>query len=154
MPNGWIVTLAALWPNLLWMLFPPRETSGSGRRASAWLTGLLEGLERIGRIGLFVVPLFYRIEISGPLEKICAGGMVLALTVYYAGWARYYLRGRDRSLLYKALLKIPIPLAVSPVVYFGAASVVLHSAVLAVVVALFGLSHIPLSHRESRRLRA
>ncbi len=152
MPGGWMITLAALWPNLLWALLPPRGMPDSGGGAEARSPRLLETMEQIGRMGVFIVPLFYRVEISGPLERICAGVMALALTIYYVGWARYFLRGRSHPSLYQALIKIPVPLAVSPVVYFAAASVVLHSAVLAAMAGLFGASHIYLSYQEARRI--
>jgi hypothetical protein len=44
--------------------------------------------------------------------------MLLALAFYYTGWVRYFTRGRTPALLYKPLLGIPLPLAVSPVDYF------------------------------------
>ena len=109
--------------------------------------GLLEG---IGRLGVFVVPLFYRVGIAGPWKWGCVGAMALSLALYYAGWARYFASGRRRAVLYRPLLGIPIPLAVSPVVYFAAASTLLDSIPLAVA-ALFGGPHIYLSHLEAGR---
>ncbi len=152
MPGGWMISLAALWPNLLWMLFPARGMPHFDGRADARLPRVLETTERIGRTGVFIVPLFHQVGVSSPLERICVGIMMLALILYYVGWARYFLRGRNYLLLYKALFKMPVPLATSPVAYFGAASVVLHSAALATVAVLFGSSHIYLSYQESKRL--
>jgi len=152
MPNGWIIALAAMFPNVFWMVFPPRETPPPDEEPSTGPTKLLKILEQIGRMGVFVVPFFYRINISGTGERICAGIMLLALAVYYAGWARYFLRGREYALLYKAMLNIPVPLAISPVVYFGAASLLLHSPILAIVAILLGVSHIPLGYQQAKRL--
>ncbi len=101
---------------------------------------------------MFVVPFFYRINISGPAERICAGITLLALAVYYAGWVRYFIQGREYALLFKAMLNIPVPLAISPVIYFGAASLLLHSPILAIVVILLGVSHVYLSYQEAKRL--
>ena len=78
--------------------------------------------------------------------------MLLALAIYYAGWARYFRQGRDYALLYMPMLNIPVPLAISPVIYFGAASLLLHSFILAIVAILLGVSHIYLSLQKARRL--
>lgn len=78
----------------------------------------------------------------------------MALAICYGAWARYFLRGRRHELLYQSLFKLPIPLAVSPVVFFIAASAVLNSAALAVMAMLSGGPHIYLSYRESRCSKA
>lgn len=103
---------------------------------------------------MLVVPCFLRVEIAGPWDWGGVGVMGLALAIYYGAWARYFLKGRRYELLYQPLFALPIPLAVSPVVFFIAASAVLNSMALAVLAALFGGPHIYLSYRESRRVRA
>ncbi len=151
MPNGWPVTLAVLWPNLLWLLLPPRDAPSSSPPEFPRWVGVLE---TVGRLGVFVVPCFSRVEFAGSHDWGGVGVMGLALAIYYGGWTRYFLMGRRYELLYRSLLKFPIPLAVSPVVYFIAAAAVLNSAALAAMSVLFGDPHIYLSYRESRRVRA
>jgi len=53
-----------------------------------------------------------------------------------------------------SLLGLPIPLAISPVLYFAAASVLLRSWPLALATALLGVAHIPISYRDYRRIVA
>lgn len=153
MPNGWIITLAVLVPNLFWMLLPPTRVPAPGEEARPRYTRVVEVIEWIGRIGVFAIPLLSNIQIGGPLEQVSAGVLVCALIFYYAGWARYFFSGREYRLLHADLLKVPLPLAVSPVVYFAAASVILHSVPLAVTTAVFGAAHLYVSYREARRMR-
>jgi len=149
---SWLIPVLILIPNLLWMLFPPidmpreRPEKPNGR--------LPVILEWMGRIGVFVIPVFYVINVASTVQVVGVGIMALALLVYYAGWARYFLRGRAYALLFKPLLGLPIPLAISPVLYFAAASVLLGSWPLALATALLGVAHIPISYRDYRRLVA
>lgn len=158
MPNGWLVSLAILGPNLLWLFLPPRDAPGPFPRKSPRWVGALEAIGRLGVLAvpcfLRAVPCFLRMEIAGPREWVGVGVMGLALVVYYGGWSRYFLMGRRYELLYRSLFKLPIPLAVSPVVFFIAASVVLDSAALAVMALVFGGPHIYLSYRESGYYKA
>jgi hypothetical protein len=150
MPNGWIITVAVLVPNLFWMLLPPTHVPASGKEARPRYTRAVEAVEWIGRIGVFVIPLFYNVELGGPPEQVSAGVLVCALIFYYAGWLRYFFGGREYRFLYVDLLKVPLPLAVSPVIYFAAASVILHSVPLAVATTVFGAAHLYVSYREAQ----
>ncbi len=153
MPNGWIITVAVLVPNLLWMLWPPTHVPASGEESSRRARAVTV-VEWIGRIGVFVIPLLYPIEVSGLLEQVSAGILVGALGWYYAGWVRYFFGGREYRLLYAPLLRVPLPLAVSPVVYFAAGSIILHSVALAVATVVFGVAHLYVSYHEARRTPA
>lgn len=150
MPNGWLITIAALAPNLLWMVIPPPHMPPAEKDRDRFTTemGLLEW---IGRIGVFVIPLFYSIKISSPLEQVAAFVLLGSLALYYIGWARYFINGRDYRFLYEDLLKIPLPLALCPVVYFTAASIVLHSVILAIAVFIFGVTHIYISQQDAQQ---
>ena len=79
--------------------------------------------------------------------------MGLALAFYYAGWLRFFLRGRDYALLFRPMLGIPVPMAVSPILYFLLSSVVLGSVYQAVAAAVLGIGHIAITAREYRRLK-
>lgn len=151
MPNGWIITVAVLLPNIFWMLLPPTRVPAPGEEAQPWYTWVVKAIEWIGRIGVLVIPLLSNIEIGDPLEQVSTGVLVCALIFYYVGWIRYFFNGRAYHLLYADLLKVPLPLAVSPVVYFAAAAVILHSVALAVATAMFGAAHLYVSVREARQ---
>lgn len=150
MKSGLFITILILWPNLLWMLLPPRDAPDEEQvRANGRVLVILEW---VGRIGVFVIPVFYAIEIQRTVQIISLGIMGLALLVYYAGWARYFIRDRSYALLFQPLLSLPVPLAVSPILYFAAASVLLGSWPLAVVTTLLGVTHIPVSYQSYRAL--
>jgi hypothetical protein len=79
--------------------------------------------------------------------------MILALFYYYLNWGRYALQGRSFQLLYQPCLGIPLPLAVSPVIYFLLASVLFHSWFLLAAAVLLGIGHIYVSSLEWQRAR-
>ena len=150
MPNGWIITIAALAPNLLWMVIPSPHMPPAERDKDRF-TKEVAVIEWIGRIGIFAIPLFCSVDITDLVDKIAALVMLGSLGLYYTGWARYFINGRDYRFLYEDLLKIPFPLALCPVIYFGAASIVLRSIVLAIAVVIFGVVHIYLIHQEAQQ---
>ena len=146
MKSGVLITVLILLPNLLWMLFPPKDAP---KVEQEHVNGrALVILEWVGRIGVFVIPAFYAIEVHSTVQIISLGIMALALLVYYTGWARYFLRGRSYALLFRPLLALPVPLAISPVLYFAAAAVLLSSWPLALATILLGATHIPISYRS------
>ena len=79
--------------------------------------------------------------------------MVLALGFYYAGWARYALKGHRFVLLYAPLLGVPLPMAICPVVYFAAAAVYLGSWPLAFAAGLLAIGHLAVSQNEWLRCK-
>ena len=141
---GWAVSVAVLAPNVIWMALPPvglpSEQTQPSRSQRA-----LEVLEHIGRVGMFVLPLFYDFHLKSTAERVCLVAAIFALGAYYAGWLRYFSNGRQFKLLFAPMLGLPVPLAVSPVVACLAVSVPLHSWPLASVAVLFGVVHIALS---------
>jgi hypothetical protein len=110
----------------------------------------MEVLEWVGRIAALVIPFFHRIEVQGSWSVVALAVMALALLIYYVGWARYFLRERRYGLLFEPLLGIPIPLAVSPIVYLLAASALLASWYLALATVLLGVGHLSISYWEFR----
>jgi hypothetical protein len=80
--------------------------------------------------------------------------MGVSLGFYYAGWVRFFVQGRDYSLLYRPMLGLPVPLAISPVSYFLFASLVLGSVYQAIAAVVLGVGHISISIHESHRISA
>lgn len=150
MPNGGWVALTVLIPNLLWLIFPPKDAAPSGSEGPS-RRSVLQPLEAVARAAVFAVPFFYSV---GPLDVLTAlafAFMGISLAVYYLGWIRYFLGGRRYRHLWMPLAGIPVPLAVAPTVYFLCASVALGSWPLAAASILLAFTHIPLSLRESHR---
>ena len=125
MPLGGLVSLAILLPNILWMFFPPASLPAAQADQKSVTIRLLEIMESIGRLGAFAIPFFCSITIQSLFGILCWIVMMVAVGLYYAGWARYFRGGRPYASLYMPLLGIPIPMALCPVIYFLAASVVL-----------------------------
>jgi hypothetical protein len=141
-PNGGLISILALIPNLLFLVFPPRAIPDVLSKPARGL----EIIEWIGRIGVFAIPFFCWIEIVGAVEMIAAGIMIGALGLYYAGWLRYLRRGRSFALLFQPMAGIPLPMAMAPIVYFYVASIVLHSWLLFLATMLLTMGHLYVSN--------
>ena len=125
MPLGGLVTLLVLLPNLLVFFFPPTGLPAAGGKKSS---------------------------LTLVMEIASLAGMILALSFYYINWGRYALQGRTFRLLFQPCLGIPLPLAISPVVYFLLASVLFHSWYLLLAAVVLGIGHIYVSSLEWRGL--
>lgn len=144
-----LIPVAIFMPNLLWLLLPPVNTPSLNKaKEAAWLT---VG-ENAGRVGVIVIPLFYPVVLDegGSFYII---SMLLLLGVYYSGWIRFFHGGRRYILLFAPLWRIPVPMAISPVLYFMVAAGLLHSVPMLIAALLLAIGHIPISYREYRRLR-
>ena len=151
--TGGLVSIVVMLPNLLWMAFPPRGQSERGTATTGKRHKLMEIIEWVGRFSTLVIPFFYRIEVGSTRQVIAVVVMALALLVYYAGWARYFLRDRSYELLYEPFVGVPIPQAISSIVCFFAASVLLGSWYLALGTAILAVGHLWISAQESRDLK-
>lgn len=145
---GWLIPLLILLPNALLLRFPPTEKPRGASGVNRWL----EALERLGQVGVFVIPCFYRIRIQGTIAVMSLSIMALALDCYYRGWLRYMQQGRRYALLFAPLWGIPLPMAVMPVIYLGAAAVLLRSWPLAAATVVFAAGHLAVSAHEQRRM--
>jgi hypothetical protein len=100
---------------------------------------------------VFIIPVFCRFSLGSTAGMLALAAMLLSLA-FYTAWVRHFTQGRTPVLLFKPLFGVPLPLAVSPVVYFLAASVALRSVPLAVAAIVFGAAHVALSLFEYRCL--
>jgi len=140
---GWAVPVAVAIPNVLWAVFPLRErqpvlAATSGPVVPKWV----EWVERAGQVSVFVLPFLYRFDLVSPASLVALGLMGFSLAFYYLGWLRYFLGGRRPEMLYRSLLGVPLPLSVSPVVFFLASSFVLRSVPFAIASVVFGVAHV------------
>lgn len=141
---GWIVSAAVLAPNLLWMALP---TVDAPHRRSQVRRGyrILLFLEHVGRIALILLPIFYDVHVNQPVEVIALFIALIALVVYYMTWARFFGRGRMYRLLFLPMWRMPVPIAIAPVIVFLSASVLFHSWLYAIVAIFFGVIHVGLT---------
>jgi hypothetical protein len=147
-PISLIIPFMVLLPALILIKTPPRNTPAGKSGGSA----LHAAAETAGRLGSFIIPLFFAIRVNEPYEILSLAGMIVSLGFYYSGWIRYWTKGREYKLLFSPMLGIPVPLAVSPCVYFGFSSVVLHSPVFFICGVIFAWGHITSSMLTYRSL--
>jgi hypothetical protein len=150
LPGG-LVSVLILLPNLLWMSFPPRGQPEDGTGPASGLHRGMAILEWAGRIATLVIPFFYRVRVQGTWQAVALVVMALALLLYYACWVRCFVRGRSYTLLFESFLGLPLPLAVSPIVYFLAASVLFGSWYLALATLVLAVGHVWVTLQEARR---
>lgn len=136
-PLGLIVSVAVLAPNLLLLRFPPRP--GYPRVAVPWP---LTWLERGGQALCLVVP---AITAPGRVEWAWAVVASGCLAAYYALWTRYLVTGRSVAALYRGSWRLPVPMAVLPVLVFLAAAAWLSNPWIAVAALALAAGHIPAS---------
>lgn len=147
-PWSLVIPLMILLPNLLFF----RGQSGEQHVTQAALP-VFTAAEGIGRAGVMITPVFVPIRLHSDLENVSLMVMVLSLLVYYLGWVRYFRHGRAYDLLYAPMLGVPVPLAISPILYFGLSSLVLHSIYMLLFSLILAAGHIPGSLREYRRIQ-
>jgi len=150
-PASLLITAAVLCPNLLFLVLPPLNARRYGKSSDS-LT--LTIIERAGQDSCFILPLFFPLSFTGSLVIAAWIVMGVSLGFYYAGWVRFFVQGRDYSLLYRPMLGLPVPLAISPVSYFLFASLVLGSVYQAIAAVVLGVGHISISIHESHRISA
>lgn len=150
MPLGGIITLAVLLPNLLMFLLPPVGVPPRAEKKDG-LMKIMEVIERIGQAGSFLIPFFYPLPALREASVDALVVMALALLFYYVCWARYALKGHRFVLLYAPMFGVPLPMAVSPVVYFAAAAIFLRSMPLVIAVGLLATGHLYVSYSEWKR---
>jgi hypothetical protein len=148
MSMGWLIPLLVLLPNILMVRFPPTEKPEAASSVNRWL----EALERLGQAGVFMIPCFYRVRVQGTLAGVNLAVMAMTLGVYYLDWLRYMRQGRRYALLFAPQWGLPLPMAVMPSVYFGAAAVLVRSWPLAAATLVFAVGHLAVSAHEWRKL--
>jgi hypothetical protein len=148
-PASLIITAAVLLPNLLFLVLPPLNAKKYGTPADSFL---LTTIERIGQVSCFALPVFFPMAFAGTV--VLAGWIMIGITLgfSYAGWIRFFSKGRDYALLFKPMAGIPVPLATSPVLCFLFASLVLGSVYQAAAAVVLGAGHIGISILELRRI--
>jgi len=151
-PLGGIITIAILLPNLLVVFFPPNLKLANVSVRVGGLSRVMNIFERVGQIGSFTIPFFYQLKCSTILDTTMLIIMSGALVLYYAGWTRYLVKGRNEGLFYKSMFGVPLPMAIMPVVYFISASVLLSSGWLLISAIVLGAGHIIVSWQHSRSI--
>jgi len=136
-------------PNLLVYFFPPANAPQEFHRKPIYL----KIFEWLGRIALIIIPLFNPFSVESMAGGLALIAFIIFLFIYYAGWFRFFYSGRVYEYLYLPLLDIPVPLALSSVIYFLYASFLLNSNLLFFSAIIFAIGHIPLSIISYRAIK-
>ncbi len=143
---GLVIFVLPMLINIAYVMFPP---VGKAEQTAA-VTHWIEIVEQISRIAyLFAVMLL----VSRDACSFQSGWLYLAaafLILYYAVWFRYFMGGREISLLNCSFLFVPMPLAVFPVLYFLCAAIWLHNLPAAIIMVIFGAAHLTVSLQSFR----
>ena len=143
---GLVIFALPMLINITYVMFPP---AGKAEQPAA-VTHWIEIVEQISRIAyLFAVTLL----VSRDKLSFRSGWLYLAaafLILYYAVWLRYFMGGREIALLSRSFLFVPMPLAVFPVMYFLCAAIWLHNLPAAIILVIFGATHLTVSLRSFR----
>jgi hypothetical protein len=152
MQLGGLITLLILFPNVFyfWAPRPPVDAYDIPRTL---LDSAMGVLERAGQLGAFILPFFYDITFQPLGHTLALAGMGIVLVFYYVCWGRYFTMGRQAILLYAPLARIPLPMAVSPIVYFLAAALLFGSLPLAAAALVLAAGHLYVSQKEYLRLK-
>jgi hypothetical protein len=150
-PVSLLITVAVIAPNLLFLVLSPSDADKYGKSADSIPFTILE---RVGQVSSFILPLFFPLSYSGTLVLVAWIAMGVLLAFYYAGWARFFAGPRNYALLFKPMLGIPVPMALSPVLYFLMSSIVLGSIWQAMAAMVLGVGHVIVTIREYHRVDA
>jgi len=64
-------------------------------------------------LGIMILPLFWKIRFEkGTAVFLILAGLMLAL--YYVCWIRFFISGREFSIMFEPFFGIPVPLAIFP----------------------------------------
>lgn len=144
-----IISIMVLVPNLLWLIFPSSNTLSTGEGKKSFYLTIME---RTGQFGVIIIPIFYPIVLNDAMSGAYLIIMSLLLLIYYGRWLRFFRGGRNHLLLFLPLWRIPIPMAIGPVLYFFFSAGLLKSFPMLLAASVFAIGHLPVSYREYLRI--
>ena len=127
--------------NLVYAAFPPAGEPQPPAPVMRWV----EIVEQASRIAYLLAVTFLVSRTPVSVRSTWFFLAVAFLLLYYAVWIRYFVFGRDVALLERVFLFVPMPLAVFPVLYFLCAALWLHNVPAAVLMVIFGATHLTVS---------
>jgi len=134
---GLLLAVSIYLPNLLFIIFPPKNVPDGLKDAGIIYTVLV----RIGQAGCLVLLVISKDNYLNVSIDIWFILMAICILAYYSLWIRYVIKGHAFSLAFKPLVFLPIPMAIFPVFAFGFAALWGKSIILGIVVALLAIGH-------------
>jgi hypothetical protein len=135
--SGVIIPVLLMLPNVAWMLLS-KPAAGTAPTVPI----ALKLVENLARVATLALPFFCSLQLMKKYSALTVAGMALALIVYYAAWARFFLGGSSADLLTAPLAGIPLPLAAAPVTLLVLSAYILDSWWMLWASLVFGVAHI------------
>lgn len=135
--TGLVFAIIIFAPNVLFLLFPPKEVPAGLKDAGIVYTVL----ERLGQIGC-VILLCLTGNFSLFPVTVWLILLIASIAMYWGLWLRYVLKGQAFTLLFCPLGFLPVPMAVFPVLAFAFAAAAGRSLWLGIAVILLGIGHL------------
>ena len=142
--QGLVIFILPMIINIAYVIFPPKE----GESEPNGKYPVIEAVEQSARVIYFASLCILVSDKKLSYNSALLFAAVFFLVLYYICWIRYFVKGRDVSLLGKKFLLIPQPLAVFPVLYFLFAALWMHNYVAAAVMVVFGVAHNIVSYKN------
>lgn len=144
---GMLVFVFLLFPNILYAIFPMKKERKK-KKLQAKRSYVL--CEQIGRIGCMLGIVFS--GVGKNYNPYLFSLISLCMLMYYIAWLRYFLKDRKERYLYVSVIKIPVPLAVFPVLVFFFFSLLSNSVLLGIFSICFGIGHITITIDKKKAL--
>lgn len=138
---GLVVFALPMLINLVYAALPPAGEPQPPAPVTRWV----EIVEQASRIAYLLAVTFLVSRTPVSVRSTWFFLAVAFLLLYYAVWIRYFVFGWHVALLERMFLFVPMPLAVFPVLYFLCAALWLHNVPAAVLMVIFGATHLTVS---------
>ncbi len=138
---GLVVFALPMLINLVYAALPPAGEPQPPAPVTRWV----EIVEQASRIAYLLAVTFLVSRTPVSVRSTWFFLAVAFLLLYYAVWIRYFVFGWHVVLLERMFLFVPMPLAVFPVLYFLCAALWLHNVPAAVLMVIFGATHLTVS---------
>ena len=142
-----IFIIVILFPNFILLVFKPTHTPSHSRKTMMWR--MLGWIEHVGRFMTMFFCLLSPVSVDGTFKYVMLALMVLVIGLYYIGWLRYITAGHDYRVLFEPLLKIPLPMALFPILFFLLVAWLIQSSEMGISILIFAVAHL----LESNRIR-
>jgi hypothetical protein len=147
--RGLAIFILLMLPNLLFLLFPPKNVPEGFKPSSP----VVEVLEQAGRAACFLLPVLFGRMIAERSISFVPLLMAVCLIAYYACWILYFLNGRAYPDLFKPLGILPIPMAVFPALFLILLGVWVESALFLTPALVFSAAHLWVSWNTYVQIR-
>lgn len=138
---GLVVFALPMLINLVYAALPPAGEPQPPAPVTRWV----EIVEQASRIAYLLAVTFLVSRTPVSVRSTWFFLAVAFLLLYYAVWIRYFVFRWHVALLERMFLFVPMPLAVFPVLYFLCAALWLHNVPAAVLMVIFGATHLTVS---------